>query len=109
MMVAGRYVATQSIRQAVAGREGEVLDALGIDWRRGGHITCPYPDHADTHPSWRWDERACKAHCTCTQSKSASIFDVVMKLRRLADFEAAKIEVAELLGRDDLIQTKHGG
>ena len=31
-----------------------------------------------------------------------------MKMRGLADFEAAKIEVAELLRRDDLIKTKNG-
>ena len=41
-----RFVATAAIRQAVVGRETDVLDALGIDWRAGRpHITCPYPDH----------------------------------------------------------------
>jgi hypothetical protein len=52
-----RYVATKVIRDAVHGREGDVLDALGIAWRNGRrHIQCPYPDHTDKDPSWRWDE-----------------------------------------------------
>ena len=87
-MTADRYVRKDAIKQAVEGREGQVLDALGIDWRRGGHIRCPYPDHDDKDPSWRWDEGARKAYCTCMQPKSASIFDIAMKVRRLADFEA---------------------
>jgi hypothetical protein len=36
-MTADRYVLTKAIQQAVAGREGEVLDLLGIDWHGGGH------------------------------------------------------------------------
>ena len=106
-MTADRFVPTQDIKQAVAGREGEILDALRIDWRRRGHITCPCPDHDDKHPSWRWDERTRKAYCSCSP-KSDSIFNVIMKVRGLSDFEAAKIEVAELLGRRDLIKTKYG-
>ena len=77
MRAAGRYVPLAAIRQAVAGRQGEVLDRLGIDWRGGGHIRCPYPDHDDKHPSWRWDERARKAYCTCMQPKAASILSPI--------------------------------
>jgi phage/plasmid primase-like uncharacterized protein len=101
-----RYVTTADIRTAVKGRETEVLDALNIPWWEGKpHIHCPYPDHADNNPSWRWDERKSKAYCTC--SKGAGIFDVVMKMRGLTDFAAAKIEVAELLKRDDLVKTNN--
>src|SRR4051812_18791224 len=48
-------------------------------------------------------EQVRKAHCTCTSS--ASIFDVVAKVRGI-DFEAAKIAVAEMVGRSDLIRSK---
>src|SRR5262245_35480024 len=102
-----RFVATKVIRDAVRGREGEVLDALGINWRARGHSRCPYPDHDDEHPSWRWDVKKRLAFCSCRQ-KAANIFDVVRRMRGLADFETAKLEVAELLGRDDLIVTKSG-
>jgi hypothetical protein len=99
------YVATLAIRAAVRGCEGDVLDALGIDWRRGNpHISCPYPDHDDRNPSWRWDERRSRAYCSCSQ-KPETIFDVVMRVRWL-DFNAAKVCVAELLGRGDLIKIK---
>jgi hypothetical protein len=98
----GRFVPTNAIKRGVAGRETEVLDALGVDWRSGRpHIPCPYRDHADDNASWRWDGRKGKAFCTC--NKAASIFDVVAKVAG-GDFEAAKIRVAELLKRDDLIR-----
>jgi hypothetical protein len=58
MSAADRYVTTADIRKAVRGRETDVLNGLNIDWRRPKakpHITCPYRDHTDNHPSWRWD------------------------------------------------------
>jgi hypothetical protein len=97
-----RFVATAVIRQAVSGREVEVLDAIGIDWRSGRpHINCPYQDHADDNASWRWDHKRAKAWCTC--SKGDNIIDVVTKIDRTT-FEAAKVRVAELLSLHDLIR-----
>jgi hypothetical protein len=104
-----RFVATKAVRAAVRGRETDILDALGIPWRLGRpHIQCPYPDHDDNNPSWRWDPKKDVAFCTCQHSKADGIFDIVMKVRGL-DFEAAKILAAELLHRDDLIKTKGAG
>jgi hypothetical protein len=105
MSFAERYVPTKAIRDAVAGREAEVLDALGIFWNGKSHIRCPYPDHEDQNPSWRWDPVKRRAHCTCT--RSASIFDVVAKVKGI-DFEAAKIWIAESIGRPDLIRQRGG-
>jgi phage/plasmid primase-like uncharacterized protein len=106
-MTSDRYVPTPVIREAVKGRETEVLEALRIPWDGGSaHINCPYPDHADTNPSWRWDDRKQKAHCTCTE-RSQSIFDVVMRCESI-DFEAAKLRVAEILGRQDLVKVRDG-
>ena len=66
MIVGERYVTTADIRVALTGREIELLNAINIPWRDGQpHIRCPYRDHADEHPSWRWDERKRKAFCTC--------------------------------------------
>ena len=99
------YVVTAEIKAAVDQRETEVLDALAIRWRDGRpHIRCPFPDHHDRRPSWRWDETAAKAHCTCSP-KGLGIFDVVMR-HDGCDFEAAKLRVAELLGRGDLIRRR---
>src|SRR5919106_7095923 len=106
-MTSDRYVLTQAIREAVKGRETEVLEALGIAWADGApHISCPYPDHSDEDPSWRWNERRARAHCTCTE-RSQSIFDVVMRVEGI-DFEAAKLRVAEVLGRQDLVKVRDG-
>ena len=90
-----QFVTTAAIRQAVKGREEEVLDGIGVGWRVGRpHIKCPYRDHADDSASWRWDSKHSKAFCTCT--KADGIFDVVMKVQNCV-FEAAKVRVAELL------------
>jgi hypothetical protein len=56
MTDATTYVVTQDAKTAVSGREPEILDAMGINWRNGRpHIHCPYPQHDDADPSWRWD------------------------------------------------------
>jgi hypothetical protein len=102
-MTAAPFVMTAAIRDAVEGREVEVLRALGIPWSgRARHIRCPFPDHDDKRPSWRWDVGKLRAFCTCG---TASIFDVVCRMRGIG-FEAAKIAVAEMIGRTDLIRPR---
>src|SRR4051812_43164696 len=100
-------VVTRAIQKAVKGHELKILDTLGIGRREGAlHINCPYPAHDDQNPSWRWDEKKAKAFCTCIKG-SHSILDVVSAIRAL-DFDAAKVEVARLIGREDLIQAAQG-
>jgi hypothetical protein len=103
------FVRTADIRGAVKGREVEILDALSVGWRgRNGqqHIRCPYKDHPDEHPSWRWDERKGRAYCSCITDGSHSIFDVMMKIENIG-FESAKLRAAELLKGADLICERH--
>ena len=96
-----RRVSWRTIKEVVKGRETGVLDALGIDWRSPEtHITCPYLGHVDHNPSWRWDAAVARARCSC--DSSASIFDVIMKVRGV-DFSEACVIAAEMIGRDDLI------
>ena len=65
------------------GGETTVLAALGIAWRDGPpHICCPYADHRDDHPSWRWDQPKARAYCTCIERGGHSVFDVVMGVER---------------------------
>jgi hypothetical protein len=97
------YVQTRHIRTALHGREIEVLDQLNIDWRCAKpHISCPYKDHDDSHPSWRWDERKRKAFCSCG---ARDVLGVLMGVEGI-EFEAAKIRAAELLKRPDLIRER---
>jgi hypothetical protein len=104
MTVHGGYVATAAVREAIKGRETELLAALNIPWQTGKtHITCPYLEHADNNPSWRWDAGKARAYCTCKGSHS--ILDVLMAVERI-DFESAKIRAAELLRRRDLIKER---
>jgi len=97
------FVTTPGIRAAVKGRENDLLDALHIDWRRSApHMPCPYQDHDDINPSWRWDERKCKAFCTCGVR---DVLGVLMGVEGIG-FDAAKIRAAELLRRPDLIRER---
>jgi putative DNA primase/helicase len=99
----GPYVPTKAIYAAVKGKEGEILDGMGVAWRAGHpHVRCPYPDHADSDPSWRFDAAKGRAFCTCIDGYHG-IFDIMDKVLGL-DFEAAKIRAAELIGRPDLIR-----
>lgn len=103
MIAPERYVPTADICDAVRGHETDLLDALGIDWRSGRpHISCPYQDHPDSNPSWRWDERKRNAFCTCG---SRDVLGVVMGVEGIG-LSAAKVRVAELLGRTDLLRTQ---
>ena len=69
MSADGPYVPTKAITEAVKGQETEILRALGINWdTKTKHISCPYPDHSDEDPSWRWNSARGRAHCTCTRS-----------------------------------------
>jgi hypothetical protein len=105
-----QYVPYKAIRDAVMGREVEVLQAVGIDWQGGrDHITCPYPGHGGAD-DWRWDDKKSRAFCTCIgrqqgERKSHSIFDVV-RVKEDCDFDAAKIRIVEIIGRSDLIRLK---
>ncbi|MBX9740691.1 MAG: hypothetical protein K2X62_11485, partial [Beijerinckiaceae bacterium] len=97
------YVPTSAIEPVLEGRETDVLDRLGIPWREGRpHIRCPYPTHGG-EGDWRWDEKKRRAYCTC--SKGDNIFGVVGRCQGV-EFEEAKIRVAELLGRSDIIRQK---
>jgi hypothetical protein len=95
------YVKTKAIKAAAKGHEDEIVRAIGIPWRGRDHIRCPYPDHDDKNPSWRLMASGL-AICTCCAGKTHTVFDVAMKVVGI-DFEAAKIRVAQLIGRTDLI------
>jgi hypothetical protein len=99
---AKRFISDDDLYKAVEGRETEVLSALSIAWASKGHIRCPYPDHTDRNPSWRWDQRQARAHCTCM--RGATIVRVVMKVESL-DYLAAKLRIAEVIHCENLIRT----
>jgi Family of unknown function (DUF5906) len=99
-MSAERYVPTLAAQQAVQGRETEILDSLKVVWRNGKlHLQCPFPDHPDHNPSWRWDESEQRYYCACS---SGDIFDIIGRLEG-ADFDRSKVRAAEILGRTDII------
>jgi Family of unknown function (DUF5906)/Toprim domain len=98
-----RYVPDDDFWPAMQDHEAEALDELNIPRNSRDHIHCPYPDHPDKHPSWRWDLKKRKAFCTC--SKGDDIVSVVMKVKGL-DYAQAKLWLVEhVLHRDDLIRT----
>ena len=103
------YVKTADIKAAVQGKEWSVLQHLGIEWNgQRGHITCPYPDHGG-EADWRWDDDKKLAFCTCIGKRPGekgahNIFNVIEVMQGIG-FNAAKVWVAQLLRRPDLIKT----
>ena len=83
--------ATQSNRDLhseIRGRELENIRALSIPWppgKRATHIHCPLPSHNDRNPSWRWDARKSRYHCTCG---GGNVIDLAMAILGL-DFAGA--------------------
>src|SRR5207248_8495740 len=63
------------------------------------HINCTYPDHPDKDPSFRLLPSG-KVVCTCRSVHS--VFDAIMA-KEGGDFAAAKIRVARILDREDLV------
>lgn len=80
--------ARADIKEELRGRETEILRAAGINWPRPGaqHINCPFPNHDDRNPSWRWDDHRARFFCTCSEG---SIIDAVMAMRGGTFLEAS--------------------
>lgn len=81
----------------IDGREGEILQALGVGWPNGRrtHILCPLPSHNDRSPSWRWDDRRRRWHCTCG---AGDILDLAQAMQGLADLVQAADWARQALG-----------
>jgi hypothetical protein len=82
-------VSSRDYHAEIAGSEERVLAALGIPWKGRDHIRCPFPDHDDKRPSWRWgvDKRGRpRWFCTCG---NGSIFDAVIRMGKARDFPEA--------------------
>ncbi len=91
------HVDTDALKAKIAGQEESILAALGIDPCAGRqHQQCPYPDHDDRHPSWRWDEKKKCALCSCIQGSCDDIFEVIKKMRG-CDFVEAKLFAAGIV------------
>jgi len=103
-----RYVSWIAAQQMVMGRGLEVLRLAGVSWPppRGDKTNCPFPDHPDHNPSWRFSEECGRWFCSCG---SGDVFDALVKLRRAPDFEAAKLLAAEMLNRRDAITEPREG
>src|SRR5690242_16311473 len=87
------------IHQGIAGRERELLHLLKLDLPKNGqHRRCPFPDHQDEHPSWRWDDKKRRWFCTCAP-KGGTVIDAVMRLLSL-DFKDAANFVRKTLRLD---------
>lgn len=89
----------RDIKELLAGKERQILAALGITPPRPGqHTKCPFPYHDDGRPSWRWDDAKARFFCTCNPN-SGSIIDVVIAMRG-GDFASASRYCREIAGLD---------
>jgi len=65
----------------IEGRELLVLSAVGIvpPKRRDEKMRCPFPDHEDKDPSWRWEERQNRYFCSCYPT-SGDVLDIIQRM-----------------------------
>lgn len=74
-----------SFRNEIAGREATVLEAWGVSPPVRGHMRCPFPDHEDRRPSWRFDFRQGRYHCSCG---SGDLVDIARRMLGCDEREA---------------------
>ena len=91
----------QDAHTLIQGREKDVLAALGISWPppKGKHIRCPFPEHDDHDPSWRWDDAKRAWTCTCADGYK-SIYDAVMRMNGFDFVDAVRWVKDAVLGND---------
>lgn len=78
-----------NIHFQLAGEAARVLNLLGIDNAAlHRHIHCPLPEHEDSHPSFRVDEKRNRYFCTCNP-KGGSLVDLVIAMQKASDFKEA--------------------
>lgn len=82
-------------KAACRGREHEVLPVLSITPPRQGKMRCPTLAHDDRDPSWRWDARKGRWHCTCG---GGDILDLVQAMGYANNVVSAALWVREVLG-----------
>lgn len=84
------------MREAFRGHERAILAALGINWygarKTSGHIRCPFPNHEDKNPSWRFDEKADGWICSCG---SGGLVDAVERMGHAKGFKDCKRWIEE--------------
>ena len=80
---------TEAWRDLIVGHEVDLLGRLGVDWSLNDrhHIRCPFPDHEDRHPSWRWDSARQAWFCTCG---GGDFISAVMRMRACEFKEAVQ-------------------
>jgi hypothetical protein len=94
--------AAPDIHEQIRGRELELIKKAansGFHWPPANgkaHVHCPFPDHSDENPSWRWDDAKCRYFCTCPPGGGSAI-DALMRLKGL-DFQDAANWAREQLG-----------
>jgi hypothetical protein len=77
--VNGRLSPRPSAKELIRGRELDLLNHFGVAWPAQGktHMCCPFSDHPDDNPSWRWDSSEARWFCTCG---SGDVIDAVQRL-----------------------------
>ena len=90
---------TERLREVEKTHAESILAAIGAKPQVGKrHQRCPFPDHEDSNPSFRYDPDSGRVFCTCLEKQGASLTDALMKARGLADFIAAVREIEAITG-----------
>ena len=82
----------RDIHDEIRGHELTIIRALGIHWppkNHATHINCPFPDHDDKDPSWRWDSRKNRFYCSRDHGVGGNSAVDAVRLMHGCDFNTA--------------------
>ncbi len=90
---------TERLRRVEKANADRILAAIGANSQVGKrHQHCPFPDHEDRNPSFRYDPDSGLVFCTCLDRQGTSLTDALIKAQGLADFNSAVREIEAITG-----------
>ncbi len=98
---------TERLRTVEKSHADKILAAIGAKPQIGKrHQRCPFSDHEDRNPSFRYDPDAGLVYCTCLEEQGCSLTDAISRARGL-DFQAAVREIEAITGETIFEEGQH--
>ena len=98
---------TERLRAVETSHSDKILAAIGAKPQTGKkHQRCPFPEHEDRKPSFRYDPDAGLVYCTCLEAQCCSLTDAISRARGL-DFQAAVREIEAITGETIFEEGQH--
>ncbi len=98
---------TERLRNVEESHADKILAAIGAKPQIGKrHQRCPFSDHEDRNPSFRYDPDAGLVYCTCLEEQGCSLTDAISRARGL-DFQTAVRQIEAITGETIFEEGQH--